>query len=263
MTDVEKIREWASSPDTSTRKKAALDPDVPPEVLEQLAEDGEWWIRACVCRNENTPASVLKQLSKDPRPDVRSWASTNEQTPHDALERLAEKGTYYTLLMLAGNEAAPPRVVKRLVSDPNNDVRDTASEHPNLPEGLLELMRRAGRDVDLTNRPSEEGGEPLSESERERLVEAGPFGQRLVALNQSTPPSVLRELAESAHWYGRVGVAKNTTTPKETVRKLATDDDYEVRWTVASRPDASKEVLSQLAEDEKERVREAASENMG
>ncbi len=263
MPDVEKIRKWASSQEVSTREKAALNPEAPPEILERLAEDEEWWIRACVCKNENAPVHVLRKLSKDPRPEVRSWASANEQTPHGALERLAEEGTYHTLLMLAGNGAAPPRVVKRLVADPNNDVRDTASEHPNLPEGLLELMRRAGRDADLTNRPSEEGGEPLSESERERLMEAGPFGQRLVALNPSTPPDVLGRLAENAHWYGRVGVAKSTMTPEETVRKLATDDDYEVRWTVASRPDAPKEVLSQLAEDEKRRVRSAASENMG
>ena len=76
-----------------------------------------------------------------------------------------------------------------------------------------------------------------------------------VAWDESTPASVLAQLATNQNWIPRTYVAGNPSTPPDALRQLATDDDRYVRLHVAQNPQTPVDALTQLAADEDSVVR--------
>lgn len=59
-------------PDYQTRMKLARDPNTLPEILEELAEEDDYyWIRMHAIYNQNTPESSLWRIAHDDNAD--SW----------------------------------------------------------------------------------------------------------------------------------------------------------------------------------------------
>jgi leucine rich repeat (LRR) protein len=61
---------------------------VPPEVLEQLADDDDARVREMVARKHRTSEAVLARLARDPSVGVRLAVAGNRNTPRDALVEL-------------------------------------------------------------------------------------------------------------------------------------------------------------------------------
>jgi hypothetical protein len=59
----------------------AGDPNTPPEVLEQLATDEEYWVRRGVACHSNTSPKALEQLATDEHYGVRYNVAQNPNTP--------------------------------------------------------------------------------------------------------------------------------------------------------------------------------------
>ena len=57
-----------------------------------------------------------------------------------------------------------------------------------------------------------------------------------VALNPSTPASILEKLSNDEDYFVRMYVAKNKNTPKSTLEKLSNDEDYFVRYWTSKNP---------------------------
>ena len=63
--------------DLEVRRNVAGNPNTPADVLAELANDINWYVRCFVARNPNTPAGVLTELAKDSDFDVRRYAACN------------------------------------------------------------------------------------------------------------------------------------------------------------------------------------------
>lgn len=168
-------------------------PDTPAEKLRELAEHGGEAVRYAVASNSTAPAKVLETLIDD-----------------------AESGLRKTI---ANNPAAPTPMLERLAADGNPDVRAEVISHSRSPTDLLNLMTRAGSRLDLSGR-SEGTPEPLTESERQRLLDAGPFGRELVAAHPETPPETLRQLAARNSPSLRAAIVEHPAPPKDVQETL-------------------------------------------
>ena len=70
-----------------------------------------------------------------------------------------------------------------------------------------------------------------------------------MAVNASTPPDVLNELATDEDKDIRKVVAGNANTAVEVLDRLAEDDNWGVRWAVAGNTNTRGEALNRLATD--------------
>lgn len=63
--------------DCDVRKNAAGNPNIPADVLTELAKDSYWEVRRSAAENPATPSEVLKELAKDSDYIVRCYAAGN------------------------------------------------------------------------------------------------------------------------------------------------------------------------------------------
>lgn len=63
--------------DCDVRRYAAGNPNMPIDVLSELAKDSDYDVRCFVAENPNTPIDVLTELAKDSDYDVRRNAARN------------------------------------------------------------------------------------------------------------------------------------------------------------------------------------------
>jgi len=61
------------------KKEVAQNPNTPPETLERLANDEDYWVRYWVARNPNTPPETLESLANDVDWGGSSWGCTKSQ----------------------------------------------------------------------------------------------------------------------------------------------------------------------------------------
>jgi len=86
-----------------TRYTLAKDPFTPPSVLDHLAQDKRWEIRALVASHQNTKQETLTKLAQDRHSTVRGAVATNPTTTHALLFRLAQDRNGYVRLAVALN----------------------------------------------------------------------------------------------------------------------------------------------------------------
>ena len=67
--------------DWCVHRNAARNPNMPADVLTELAKDSYWCVRSYAAGNPNTSADVLTELAKDSYCDVRRNAAGNPNTP--------------------------------------------------------------------------------------------------------------------------------------------------------------------------------------
>ena len=67
----------------------AVNTNSSPEILKELSEDKDYFIRCSVAANPNTPTEILEELSKDKETSVRCSVALNYKTIHSILKKLA------------------------------------------------------------------------------------------------------------------------------------------------------------------------------
>jgi 3-methyladenine DNA glycosylase AlkC len=107
------------------KKDAVQNPNTPPEILEQLATDKDYWIRGWVAENPNTPQKTLELLATDEDWYVRAGAAINSNITPETLQQLA--------------------------TDRSCFVRDLVSENPNRNELIERLVLMT--DYQLSTQP--------------------------------------------------------------------------------------------------------------
>jgi 3-methyladenine DNA glycosylase AlkC len=83
--------------------RVAENPNTPPEVLEKLANDVDYWVRYGVAENPNTPPKVLEQLATDEDYIIRCYVAKNPNTLPEVLEKLANDEDLYVRWHVALN----------------------------------------------------------------------------------------------------------------------------------------------------------------
>ena len=140
------------------RQEAAYNPNCPPHVLEELACDGDRWVRQQAAHNPNCPPHVLAKLAGDRNRFVRADAAANPNCPEPALEQLSED-SYYLVFSAARETLAQRR-------QQHGDAPPAPQEQ--LP-GPKQQPTRAARADDSTADTAADGGSGGDETEqRER-----------------------------------------------------------------------------------------------
>ncbi|MFE4973680.1 hypothetical protein ACFRAR_16410 [Kitasatospora sp. NPDC056651] len=82
------LRRFATDPVPRLRSLAPRDPDLPPELAEQLARDAEYHVRLAVAPHRNLPLLSLLRLLADPSERVAQAAGASPHLPAEHMDRL-------------------------------------------------------------------------------------------------------------------------------------------------------------------------------
>lgn len=221
-------------------------PDVPnPELppLELLAK-GHVWLRQAVARHPMAPLELLQQLALDEDWRVRAALAANHRAPSVVLEQLAADHDRDVRSVVAQNPAVSAAILERLVGDESEEVRKAASENPHSPKEMLDLLERI-----------EAQDTALSAEELAGLAQRLDWAKRLAAAHPNTPTETLEHCRQEADWHTRLAVAKNPKAPAEVLAELAQDSDAEVRQAVAAHSNTPLQSLIALGSDDLPDVR--------
>lgn len=178
-------------------------------ILTSLAGSVYSEVRERVARNYYTPGAILLKLSNDSKEGVKAAVRDN---PRIKLARETAKPNFLTTLAnsafwmireeVARNQNTPEEILGNLVNnDPDKRVKEAVADNPKIKAYLAEALN--------THDPKR-----LTEMAGLRF----PCVRRQVAGNLSTPPVVLKSLAEGeAPWGVKVTAALNPKTPGDAV----------------------------------------------
>ena len=222
------------------RRVAAENNRTPPEVLDRLAEDGEWVVRNRIASNPNTQAETITRMFKTPysRLEIASLGA-HPNAPEELLCACVDSADWRVRRNVAKNPNAPPDALARLAEDRHQMVRQQAAMNSSTPpEALAKLAEDEDRNV------------------RWRVAE-----------NPSAPPEILAGIylrASAAHFLGgvMVSLAGNPNTPPEILAELATKDSPYIERAVAQNPSAPAKTLTELVINSEDKpIRDLAAQN--
>lgn len=125
--------------DSTVRSEVAFNPHTPTRALVRLAcEDQSQQVRRNAIANPNIPPEVLVQLAGDSNLQIREYVARNPRTPPQVLLQLVRSCTDPQELVsmrhyVAKNPNTPVEVLIWLANDPVEFVRHEAARNPNAP----------------------------------------------------------------------------------------------------------------------------------
>ncbi len=107
---------------------AAQHPQLPPELLETLADHPSSVVRYMVAANPETPAEILGHLATDDDPNVRRRLALSRTTPPNILEKLTKDPEEWVRHEALNNIETPgqQRFARRLPDDADNETAKAA-----------------------------------------------------------------------------------------------------------------------------------------
>ena len=183
------------------RVLAARHPNTPRDLLEKLARDDDWQIRAGVAHHPLATADMLAPLLSIDSPDVHSALAAHPHTPGGVLAELAKKLDVSIRLHIAAHPNAPASVLARLIEDGDTAIRTTAKQHPQTPTDALARLEQA------------ETQKPLPSSDLEALASGGHYAKQLAAKHPDTPIETLHRLAADIDPFIREHIAARGAVP--------------------------------------------------
>ncbi|MEU3598899.1 hypothetical protein ABZ714_09245 [Streptomyces sp. NPDC006798] len=210
---------YATHPDASVRRVAAVHRNTPRRALKKLAGDGETAVRRALAGREELPKGLVRRLAGDAAGDVRLTVARRTDTDPAVLRSLA-----------TDEDPRVRRVVAALgqgggaeFDDEDPVVRRNAVRRAG-PEVIAPLVAALARDLD-------------------------PEVRALAAEQcRNRDPLALSVFAGDLNAGVRRRAAANRFTPVISLISLADDDDPEVRNALAENADAPPEALARLAD---------------
>ena len=229
------------------------DPDIKPEVLQQLAYDEEGDIRWHVAGNRATPVETLQILALDKDLNIRRSVAGNQSAPADTLVSLSQDSSDLVRQVVARNASTPIGVVQTLSRDPNEKTRASVAAFKSTPTEIIQTLAN-------DNNAFVRGGVAANQAAPDKLLrilanDDDALVRVEIARNPSTPPDILSSFAQDMGFQIRNITATNTSTPVKALALLADDESELIRANVAFNASAPPEVLMKLARDKSQSVR--------
>ncbi|MET9608259.1 hypothetical protein ABZZ17_24890 [Streptomyces sp. NPDC006512] len=137
--DPDALREIAGSRHVMLRRGVTRAPELPADVVERLAIDEDYYVRAMLCENDHAPHELLVEMLAGSERWVLLTSRRNFARP--GLARFADNPNHRLRYAAMRDPHAEPELVERLSHDPNDMVRHHAASHPLLPlPRLVELL---------------------------------------------------------------------------------------------------------------------------
>lgn len=128
----ELLERLARDPDPEARGSVAGNPELPEHLRDLLWRDPDGEVRASVLRH--LPLSVLADAVRDPDPRVRMALTNREDLPLELMEQLVTDADAQVRLYLLVIARPPAHIIRRLLKDKDEAVRQAAAER--LPSGF-------------------------------------------------------------------------------------------------------------------------------
>lgn len=254
----------------------------PPEILQQLANSDNEYIRESVANNPNTLPETLKQLADDDLDFVRETAVSNPNiqpeviqqsharnseyhlvnnpnTPPKTLQQFADSKDPFIRELLAKNPNTPPDILRQLANDHDISIRKNIAKNPNTPQDIIKQLSNINY-YEISFYLSSNYNVPPEILDKLSYNKITPVREN-VAKNPNTSIDTLQRLSNDHSGEVRIGVAKNPNTPQEILQKLITDDK-DISEYLAKEKNTPLEILQQLANSKFETVREYALETL-
>lgn len=173
----------------------------------------------------------------------------------DILMELVGSGDPAMKSVAALSEKASVGVLKRLASDPEEDVRWMVATNTATPSELLMTLAKDGsvpvREAVAGNASASEDVLALLASDRQRSL------RELVSRHPAAGERIWNMWADSEAYVTRIAAASYADAPAAILERLADDENVEVRKCIARRSDVSTELRVKLAHDPDPVVRKA------
>ena len=189
----------------------ACNPNIPVELLEQLAQHKDSGIRLYVAMNPNTPVHFLELLAQDKIDGIRTHVAKNPNASVQLLEFLAQDEDKWIRRSVASNPNIPlmllDQLLKQFAQDENHAIREFVAGHPKTPVSLL---------LEVTLKLCPQDSTPC-------------LSRFLVLLHPQAPHLALGQYYCSKIWLERYAIAQNSNSPPHILNALAKDANRIVR----------------------------------
>jgi hypothetical protein len=132
----------ACSPEPAVRTEAACHPNCPHRVLEFLAGDWWWEVRAAVGANRRCPEKVSLLLATDPSNWVRRAVADNPFSSMKAVGFLAQDEDFGIRDAVAEHPRCPREALILLCHDAAWEIRRSIAKRTDAPPEALDLLAR-------------------------------------------------------------------------------------------------------------------------
>jgi len=203
------------------QKNISEHPSTSPQLLEQLYDKGDVYVKAAVIGHANCPQRLIDQAVQDESVLIQRQLAADRRLSNEVITRLSLHQDKSVRCALASNLSAAKDVIKSLAKDDSDVVRRVIASRSDLTaQSINSLMN----DQDV-------------------------WVRQKLARNQIVPYRVLTKLSQDLQADVRRGVARNPRCPVKLLSVLAKDEDYWVRSAVAYQRRAPEQLLVELAED--------------
>ncbi len=263
------LRELAQQND-ATRRLVAVHPDTPDDVLQQLAKDPSWQVRAALAAQPRATSAMLAPLIQLDAPHLPQQLADHPHTPASVLTQLVHHADSAVRFAVAQHANTPSDGLALLLEDGIEPVRTAAAHHANTPADNLNTLVRAGSDPQLST--FAEPDPTLPPETLSTLSQGGPWARRLAAMHPATPTPALQHLAADADPIIRECVVRRPNAPIQPLLQLGSADDLQghttpdptlspgrlaeltdwgpwARQLAARHPNANTDLLTQLSRD--------------
>ena len=194
-------------------KELAILGIIPDFLLDILALN----TRVAIARNPQTASKTLSYLATDWHENVRKAVAQNPNTSQEILKKLILDNAIALRLAIAKNPDTPAEILNLLADDPYEKVRKALVKNPNVPgDAVFKLRKLLGYNLKS-------------------------YLQK-IAIDSTTSPQILAQLAKEDEWHIRNLVAQNPNTPIEILEQLAEDWMPYVRCSAAQNVNSTEEV---------------------
>lgn len=111
------------------RALMAADEETSSEMLDKLALDDDWWVRANTAGNSNTSANTLDLLADDEQMVVRKTTAKNPHASEESLIKLAQDHYAAVRQNVANNKNSTKKVLQLLLNDKDEKVATAARKN--------------------------------------------------------------------------------------------------------------------------------------
>lgn len=211
----------SSSIREALQKNISEHPSTSPQLLEQLFDKGDVYVRAAVIGHANCSQQLIDKAMQEESVLIQRQLAADSRLSNDVISRLSLHQDKSVRCAVASNLIATKDVIKSLVTDDSDVIRRVIASRSDLTvQSINSLMN----DPDV-------------------------WVRQKLARNPIVPYRVLARLSLDLQADVRRGVARNPRCSVKLLRVLAKDKDFWVRSAVAYQRRTTKQLLLALAED--------------